>query len=72
MRDWLSPVDDHLYSPGRVGPEQILCDGCLSGCVPTEVSGVAAVEPELAGRVTEEEGSAAETHRGILTVAGVR
>ena len=27
MPDWLSPVDDYLYSTGRVGLEQVLCDG---------------------------------------------
>jgi hypothetical protein len=49
----------------------LLYDGCLSGRVPKEVA-VAGVEPELAQRITEEDGGAAETYRGILTVAGVR
>jgi hypothetical protein len=43
-----------------------------SGRVPREVAGVASVEPELAQRVTEEDGGAAETYRGLLIVAGVR
>jgi hypothetical protein len=72
MPDWLSPVDSYLYSTGRVGLEQVLCEGCLSGRVPREVAGVASVEPELAQRITEEDGNTAETYRGILTVAGVR
>jgi hypothetical protein len=72
MTDWLSPVDDYLYSTSRVGLEQVLCGGCLSGRVPREFAGVASVEPELSQRVTEEDGGAAETYRGILTVAGVR
>jgi hypothetical protein len=72
VQDWLSPVDDYLYSTGRVGLEQVLCDGCLSGRVPREVAGVSSVEPKLVQRITEEDGGAAETYRGILTVAGVR
>jgi hypothetical protein len=72
MADWVSAVDRYLYTIGRVGLERVLCDGCLSGRVPSEVAGVASVEPELALRVTEEDGGTAQTYRGILTVAGVR
>jgi hypothetical protein len=72
MVDWLTPVDDYLYSTGRVGLEQVLCDGCLSGRVPPAVAAVASVAPELVNRVSEEDGGAAETYRGALTVAGIR
>jgi hypothetical protein len=53
MVDWLSLVDGYLYALGRVCLEQVLCEGCLSGRVPSEVAGVASVEPELGQRVTE-------------------
>ena len=72
MADWLSPVDGYLYSVGRVGLEQVLCDGCLSGRVPREVAAVARIEPELHHRVTEDDGGASECYRGALTVAGAR
>jgi hypothetical protein len=72
MHDWFSPVDEFLYATGRVGLEQVLCDGCLSGRVPREVAGVASIEPELHHRVTEEDGGASECYRGVLVVAGVR
>jgi hypothetical protein len=72
MVDWLSPVDGYLYQVGRVGLEQVLCDGCLSGRIPREIADVADIEPELVQRVTEDDGGAAETYRGVLTVAGVR
>jgi hypothetical protein len=72
MADWLTPVDEFLYATGRIGVKQVLCDGCLSGCVPKEVAAVASVEPKLARRVANEDGGAVETYRGILTVAGVR
>src|SRR3954471_6395118 len=72
MADWLSPVDRFLYSVGRVGLEQVLCDGCLSGRVPEAVSAVASIEPELHHRVSEDDGGASEHYHGFLTVAGVR
>ena len=56
MVDWQNPVDGYLYQVGRVGLEQVLCDGCLSGQVPSEVAAVASIEPELHHRVTEEDG----------------
>jgi hypothetical protein len=68
----LSPVDGYLYQVGRVGLEQVLCDGCLSGRVPAEVAAVATIEPELHHRVTEDDGGASECYRGALTVTGVR
>jgi hypothetical protein len=73
MADWLAPVDDYLYATCRIGLEQVLCDGCLSGRVPEAVAAVASIEPELHHhRVTEEDGGASEMYRGALTVAGVR
>jgi hypothetical protein len=72
MMDWQSPVDGYLYEVGRVGLEQALCDGCLSGQVPREVAAVASIEPELRHRITEEDGGASECYCGVLTVAGVR
>jgi hypothetical protein len=72
LADWVSAVEHYLYSVGRVGLEQVLCDGCLSGRVPMEVASVASVEPELAQRVVEEDGGAAEIYRAVPTAAGVR
>src|SRR5262249_2221203 len=72
MVDWQSPVDGYLYQVGRVGLEQVLCDGCLSGQVPSEVAAVASIEPELHPRATEEDGGASECYRGLLLVTGVR
>ena len=72
MVDWQSPVDGYLYQVGRVGLEQVLCDGCLSGRVPREVAAVAGIESELHHRVAEEDGGASECYRGALVVAGVR
>jgi hypothetical protein len=72
MADWLAPVDDYLYATCRIGLEQVLCDGCLSGRVPEAVAAVASIEPELYHRVTEDDGGASECYRGALTVAGVR
>ena len=72
MRDWFSPVGEFLYATGRVGLEQVLCDGCLSGRAPREVAAVASIEPGLRHRVTEEDGGASESYHGVLAVAGVR
>jgi hypothetical protein len=72
MVHWQTPVDGYLYQVGRVGLEQVLCDGCLSGQMPKEVAPVASIEPELHHRVTAEDGGVSESYRGVLTVAGVR
>ena len=50
----------------------MLCDGCLSRYVPSQVAAVASVPAWVPRRVANEDGGAAETYRGILTVAGVR
>ncbi len=70
--DWLGAVDGYLYLVGRIGLEQALCDGCLSGRLPESVSGVASIEPELIHRALEEDGGTSESYRGTLTVAMVR
>jgi hypothetical protein len=70
--DWLGAVDGYLYLVGRIGLEQALCDGCLSGRLPEAVAGVASIEPELIHRAIEEDGGISESYRGAITVAMVR
>jgi hypothetical protein len=70
--DWLSAVDSYLYLLGKMGVEQVLCDGCLSGRVPAAVSDCATIEPELVRKKVEDDGGTAEAYRGTLIVAGVR
>ena len=70
--DWLGAVDDYLYLVARMGLEQVLCDGCLSGRVPEAVAGVAGIAPELIHRTVEDDGGTSEAYQGALTVAGVR
>ena len=70
--DWLGAVNSYLYLLGRIGVEQVLCDGCLSGRTPAAVSDCASIEPELARRTVEDGGGTAEAYRETLIVAGVR
>ncbi len=70
--DWLGAVDGYLYLVARMGLEQVLCDGCLSGRVPEAVAGVASIAPELIHRTVEDDGGTSEAYQGALTVAGVR
>ena len=58
--DWLSAADSYLYLLGRIGIEQDLCDGCLSGRTPAAVSDCASIEPELVRRTVEDDGGTAE------------
>ncbi len=66
--DWVGAEDGYLYLVARIGLEQVLCDGCLSGGVPEAVAGVASIAPELIHR----DGGTSEAYQGALTVAGVR
>jgi hypothetical protein len=50
----------------------VLCDGCLLGACPVRSPASPAWSPSWCSKVTDEDGSAAETYRGVLTVAGVR
>ncbi len=70
--DWLATVDSYLYSVARVGAEETLAEGCISGRVPAALVGCAGIEAELVHRAAEDDGGATEVHRGALTVAGVR
>ena len=70
--DWLEAVDAYLYELGRIGAEQVLCDGCLSGRVLPAVAGCCTIEPELIHRTMEDDGGTAEGYQGTLVVAGVR
>ena len=70
--DWFATVDRYLYSVARIGAEETLAEGCISGRVPTALAGYVSIEPELVHRTTENDGGATEVHRGTLTVAGVR
>src|SRR5258705_428912 len=67
-----SAVDGYLYLVGRMGLEQMLCEGCLSGRTPTMFAGCASIEPNLVFRTVEDDGGTAEGYEGNLTVAGVR
>jgi hypothetical protein len=68
--DRLEPVDSYLYEVGRIGAEQVICDGCLSGRVPEAVAGCCTIEPELIHRTVEDDGGTAEGYQGALVVAG--
>ncbi len=70
--DWLATVDRYLYSVARIGVEEALAEGCVSGRVPEALAGCVGIEPELVHRATEDDGGTTEVHRGALTVAGVR
>jgi hypothetical protein len=70
-KDWLSVVDDYLYS-FRTGAELVLAEGCVSGHVPDAVAGTASIERELIHLAREDDGGTTEVYRGTLTVTGVR
>jgi hypothetical protein len=70
-KDWLSVVDDYLYS-FRTGTELVLAEGCVSGHVPDAVAGTASIERELIHLAREDDGGTTEVYRGTLTVTGVR
>ena len=70
-KDWLSVVDDYLYS-FRTSAELVLAEGCISGRVPQAAAGCVNIEPELVHRAMEDDGGTSEIYRGVLIVAGVR
>ncbi|HLI13105.1 MAG TPA: hypothetical protein VKY65_16045 [Alphaproteobacteria bacterium] len=70
--DWFGTVDEYLYSVGRIGLEQVLCEGCLSGGVPPAVAGYARITRELMSRSLEADGGAHEAYGGTLAIAEVR
>jgi len=70
--DWLGAVDRYLYAVARVGIEDVLAEGCISGAVPAAVASFVAIEPELVCRSREEDGGQCELYRGALTIAGLR
>jgi hypothetical protein len=70
--DWLSAVDFYLYSVARIGAEETLAEGCVSGRVPAAVAACVTIERELAHRMVESDGGTSEVYRGALTVTGVR
>jgi hypothetical protein len=70
--DWLEAVDRYLYAVARIGIEDTLAEGCISGAVPSAVASFVSIEPEPAYRCKEEDGGQCEIYRGALTVAGLR
>jgi hypothetical protein len=70
--EWLSALDSYLYSLGKIGLEDVLAEGCISGRVPIVFAGNITIERELIHRALEDDGGICEGYRGSLSVDGAR
>jgi hypothetical protein len=69
--DDFAAVDDFLAASHRIGLEEVLCDGCLTGWVRLFLTDVASIAPTMVQSERDDDGGLSATYEGTLTVEGV-
>jgi hypothetical protein len=64
-------VDDFLAASHRIGLEEVLSDGCLTGRVRVFLADVASIAPTMVQSERDDDGGLSATYEGTLTVEGV-
>lgn len=70
--DAFTAVDRHLAGRYQVGLEDLLCEGCLTGRLPTLFASEAAIARSCIRMQADEDGGQCFTFEGVFTLADVR